>query len=80
MLGGKTMQYEPLLAHQMAKQRVNDILSEAEQARLSCVAKGSKGTRRLGLPLVSIFSYLVAMFARPFVDKPLRFKSAGGGK
>jgi hypothetical protein len=74
------MQYEPLLAHQMAKQRVNDILIEAEQARLSCVAEGSKEARRSHLPLVSIFINLVAVFVRPFVDKPLRFKSAGGGK
>ena len=74
------MQYEPLLAHQMAKQRVNDVLSEAEQARLSSLAQGSKEARRLRLPVVSIFSNLVAMFVRPFVDKPLRFKSAGGGK
>jgi hypothetical protein len=74
------MQYEPLLAHQMAKQRVKDILSEAEQSRLGCLAKSSKEARRSRLPLASIFSNLVAMFMRPLVDKPLRFKSAGGGK
>ena len=74
------MQYEPLLAHQMAKQRVNDILSEAEQARLSCLAQGSEEAGRLRLPLVSISSNLVAMFVRPFVDRPFRFKSAGGSK
>ena len=74
------MQYEPLLAHQMAKQRVNDILSEAEQTRLSCLAEGSKQARRSRLPLVSIFSNLVATFVRPFIDRPLRLKSAGGGK
>jgi hypothetical protein len=80
MLGGKTMQYEPLLAHQMAKQRVNDILSEAEQDRLRCSAKGFQKTQGSRLPLVSIFSNLVAIFLRLFVDKPLRLKSAGGGK
>jgi hypothetical protein len=74
------MQYEPLLAHQMAKQRVNDILSEAEQARLSCLAQGSKEARRSRLSIVSSFSNLVVMFVQPFVDKPLRLKSAGGGK
>jgi hypothetical protein len=74
------MQYEPLLAHQMAKQRVNDILGEAEQARLGCVAAGSKKARRSRLPLVSIFSNLVTLFARPFADKPLRYKSVAGGK
>ena len=74
------MQYEPLLAHQMAKQRVNDILSEAQQARLSCVAQGSKGAQGSRLPVVSMFSNLVAVLVRPVVDKPLRFKSAGGGK
>jgi hypothetical protein len=64
----------------MAKQRVNDILSEAEQARLRRAAENSQKIQGSRLPLISIFGNVVAIFVRPFVDKPLRFKSAGGGK
>ena len=74
------MQYEPLLAHQMARQRVNDIVSEAEMDRLRCVVEGSNKARKSRLPLVSIFSNLMGLLVRPFADKSLRFKSAAGGK
>jgi hypothetical protein len=62
------MPYEPLLAHQMAKQRVEDILRQAEQDRLTCVADGSKEPRGRRLPAVSNFANLVALLIRPLAD------------
>jgi len=65
------MPYEPLLAHQMAKQRVEDILRQAEQDRLTYVAEGPKEPQGRKLPVVSIFADLVAPFIRPLVDKTI---------
>ena len=55
------MLYEPMLAHQMAKARVEDILREAEQADLVRTAKGPK-PQTWRLPIASIFSNLLALF------------------
>ncbi len=40
------MLYEPLLAHQMAKEQMKDNLREAERTRLIRVAEDSRKSRR----------------------------------
>lgn len=59
------MLYEPLLAHQMAKERMKDILREAQQARLTTVAEGSRKSQGWRPLVASIFSSLLALFVRP---------------
>lgn len=59
------MLYEPLLAHQMAKERMQDILLEAKQAQLTRIAEGSRRSARWRLPIASALSSLLALFVQP---------------
>jgi hypothetical protein len=59
------MLYEPLLAHQMSKECVKDILREAKRARLVRISKGPRKSQSWWLAIASTFSSLLALFARP---------------
>jgi hypothetical protein len=58
------MLYEPLLAHNMAKERMKDFLREAKQAHLAREAEGPNVSQRWRLPIASVFSSLLAIFTR----------------
>ena len=58
------MLYEPLLAHQMSKERVKDILCEAKRAQLVRISEGTRESPIRRLSIASAFSSLLALFAR----------------
>jgi hypothetical protein len=58
------MLYEPLLAHQIARERVKDTLREAKQIHLGRVVKGPKKSQTWRLPIASVFRSLLALFAQ----------------
>jgi len=59
------MLYEPLLAHQMSKERAKDILREAKRAQLVRISEGPRKSQSWRLAIASAFSSLLALFARP---------------
>jgi hypothetical protein len=59
------MLYNPLLAHQMAKERMQNILREAERDRLISAAESSTQAQERRLPKALIFGNLLALLARP---------------
>jgi len=67
------MLYEPLLAHQMAKEQVRDNLRKAGHTHLIQVAKDARKSRRWRLPSLPSFRGLLALVVRPWC-KPLRLK------
>jgi hypothetical protein len=58
------MLYEPLLAHQMAKERMHNILRGAKQAQLVRIAEGSRKSPTWRLPIASALSSLLALFVQ----------------
>jgi hypothetical protein len=59
------MLYNPLLAHQMAKERMQNILREAERDRLISAAKSPRQAQERLLPKTLISGNLLALLARP---------------
>ena len=55
----------PMLAHRMAKERMNDALREAKRARSAWAVHRPKPVRRWKLNVALILSSLLAIFARP---------------
>lgn len=58
------MLYEPLLAHQMAKERMTEILHDAKQAQLVRVAEGPGDSQERRLPIPSVFGDLLELFVQ----------------
>ena len=59
------MLYEPLLAHQMAKERMHDILHGAKQAQLVRIAEGPQKSPTWRPLIASALSSLLALFVQP---------------
>ena len=59
------MLYNPLLAHQMAKERMKNILREAERDRLISAAKSPSQAQERRIPKALISGNLLALLARP---------------
>jgi hypothetical protein len=58
------MLYEPLLAHQMSKERMKDNLREAKRTQLVRVSEAPKKSQNWRLAIASVFSSLLALFTR----------------
>ena len=59
------MLYEPLLAHQMSKERAKDILREAKRVQLVRISEGPRKSQSRRLSIASAFNSLLTLLARP---------------